>query len=402
MSGTSWAEARAAAWRLGRDFRRAPTRVALEDAVGRVAAEPVAALVPLPTASVSAMDGWAVAGQPPWRVGTSVAMGSAPAETPLAPSTARPLTTGAPVPAGTDGVLRSEHGDVHTGTDGALWLHRALTAGPAEPARLAHVRLRGEEIDAGTPILSDGALITPGRAALAAACGIDTVLVRVRPGVSALVTGNEVISQGIPTAGSVRDALGPILPHLVTGAGGTFLSRRRVADTLSDTTAAIQSAAGDLLVTTGGSSRGETDYVRRALLRTGRVVVDGVRMRPGHPVLLGRARSGRPVLALPGNPLAAVVCFASFGVPLIRGMLGLAEEPLPGIDVPDLPAEVTASAARGQTVIVPFRRDGGIPVVSPWRGSAMLRGLADADGFLAVEATGDGTAPRVSLLDLPW
>lgn len=402
MSGIPWTSARDLAWRLGGDTPLAPVLVALEGAVGRVSAATVSALVSLPTASVSAMDGWAVAGEPPWRLGATVRMGSAPADTALEPSTARPVTTGAPVPAGAFGVLRSEHGELRSGPDGTVWLHRRAQAGPKDPERNAHIRLRGEEIEAGTPILSEGTVVTAGRAALAAASGHDTLLVRARPRVSVLVTGDEVLSAGIPPAGSVRDALGPVLPHLVAAAGGEFLTRHRVADTLADTRAAIESAEGDVLVTTGGSSRGETDFVRRVLLETGTVAVDGVRMRPGHPVLLGRTRSGIPVLALPGNPLAALVCFASFGAPLIRGMLGLPEETLQevaALDAPDLPADVTASAARGHTVIVPCSRSGGVAAVSPWRGSAMLRGLADADGLLVVEGSGAGLSIR--LLDLP-
>ena len=400
MSDASWRDAREFAWQAGRRIGAAQSLVPLEDAVGRISAATLTSLVSLPTASVSAMDGWAVAGDPPWLVGEQVGMGSVPEDTPLAPSTARPLTTGAPVPSGTFGVLRSEHGDHQSESNGRVWLRRGAAAGPADPAENAHVRLRGEELDAGATIIRPGAVVTPARVALAAACGHDSILVRVQPRVSVLITGDELLASGVPPAGSVRDALGPVLPALVRGAGGTMAARQAVPDTLTDTAAAINASDGDLIVTTGGSSHGTTDFVRRVLLDSGGIVFDGVRMRPGHPVLLGTTRSGTPVLALPGNPLAAIVCFVSFGIPLIRGMLGLDDDTRQSIELQDLPHDVMAAVARGHTVLAPFTRVQGVPIVSPWRGPAMLRGLADADGLLVVEPWGPGSLVRV--LDLPW
>lgn len=399
MSATSWAEARELSWRVGREATLAEMRLPLEGALGRVSAEPVSSLVDLPTASVSAMDGWAVAGEPPWLLGERIAMGSPPAHESLGPSTARPITTGAPVPPGALGVLRSEHGDIEV-DDGGTWLLRGAGAGPSDPAANAHTRLRGEELAAGTVVIRADAILTPARVALAAACGHDTVLVRARPRVSILVTGDELLSFGVPPAGSVRDALGPVLPELVREAGGDVVVRRAVADTLADTAAAIDTADGDLLVTTGGSSRGNSDFVRRVLVDSGGMVFDGVRMRPGHPVLLGRTRAGIPVLALPGNPLAALVCFVSFGIPLVRGLLGLPEAIAPLTDAGDPPDDVTDAVGRGHTVIVPFALQRGSPVVSGFRGPAMLRGLADAEGLFVVEPTDPGF--RVRRLDLPW
>lgn len=402
MSGTSWAKARELAWQTGRDTRPAQARVPLDEAVGRVAAAPLAALVGLPTASVSAMDGWAVAGDPPWRVGERVGMGSVPDDIPLAPSSARPITTGAPVPAGTFGVLRSEHGQVEPDRNGALWLQRSAHIAPDHPVADAHVRLRGEELDAGTSLVRAGSVFTPARIALVAACGHDSVLVAERPRVSILITGDELLRSGVPSPGTVRDALGPVLPGLVRAAGGTVVGMHAISDSADATAVAIDGADGDLLVTTGGSSRGDTDRVRPALIDSGAIVFDGVDVRPGHPVLLGRMGAGTPVLALPGNPLAALVCFVSFGVPLIRGMLRMDEEAMPVIETPDLPHDVTTAVARGLTVLVPFSWERGIPVVSAWRGPAMLRGLADADGLLVVEPVDASAGFSVRLLDLPW
>ncbi len=402
MSGTTWQSAREQSWLMGRKTELEPILLPLEDAVGRIAAEPLTALVSLPTTSVSAMDGWAVAGDAPWLVGERVGMGSVESSSPLAPSAARPITTGAPIPGGTFGVLRSEHGETSEDDTRALWLRRRAGADPSEPVADGHIRVRGEELDEGTIIVSPGSMFTPARIALAAACGHDSALVRAQPRVSVVITGDELVSSGIPSAGLVRDALGPIIPALTRGAGGTAISIRTVADTVTDTTDAIDTAEGELIVTTGGSSHGATDLVRQILLTSGGIVFDGVDVRPGHPVMLGRNRSGTPVLALPGNPLAAVACFVSFGIPLIRGLLGLENEPIRAIDIADLPPDVLAALARGLTVVAPFSRQDGVAVLSPWRGAAMVRGLADADGLLVLEPSSEAPGCRATTLDLPW
>ncbi|RII85806.1 molybdopterin molybdenumtransferase MoeA, partial [Clavibacter californiensis] len=138
---------------------------------------------------------------------------------------------------------------------------------------------------------------------------------------------DEVVDRGVPVPGRVRDAIGPALPALLAACGLGAGSTVRVPDDARATRDAIAQATAPLVITTGGSSRGPADHVRSALdaLRA-RLVVDAVRMRPGHPVMLAELPDGRAVLCLPGNPLAAIACLLSFAPAIADGLAG---RPLP-------------------------------------------------------------------------
>jgi molybdopterin molybdotransferase len=393
----SWDAARDLAYSTGRSVETSTEKVRVDRAVGRVAAGGLNALVPLPTADVSAMDGWAVAGDPPWTLGQPVPMGSRPDAEPLRPGSARAIPTGAAVPAGATGVLRAEHGRVWPEPGGGSLVE------PTEDAAWeagANVRPRGDELDAGTPLFPAGTLLTPPRVALAAATGCDRLLVRTPPRVAALVSGDEVVATGVPAPGTVRDALGPVLPALLRAAGGSATGIAYLPDRLDETVAALEAGGAEIVIVTGGSSHGRGDQLRHAIQSSGGdMLVASVRMRPGHPVVLALTSDGRPVLGLPGNPFAAFAAFVSFGVPLLRGALGLPIGELQPVDAPEVAARVTPTA-RGNAVIVPVVWHGGAPRPVEWRGSAMLRGLAEAEAVLVVE---EGEhAPRVRRLDLPW
>ncbi|MFC0678630.1 molybdopterin molybdotransferase MoeA [Lysobacter korlensis] len=392
----TWDAARELAYTTGRSVQIPTEKVRVDRAVGRVAAAALSALVPLPTTDVSAMDGWAVAGEPPWTLGDPVPMGSRPDAEPFPAGTARAIPTGAAVPAGASGVLRAEHGRVWPGAHGTV----LEPSDDAPPVSGANVRRRGDELDAGTPLFPAGTLLTPPRVALAAATGHDRLPVMALPRVAVLVSGDEVAAAGEPAPGTVRDALGPVLPWLIRSAGGTTSSPAYLPDRLDDTVVALAAATVDLVVVTGGSSHGRGDQLRHAIQSSGgEMLVASVQMRPGHPVVLALTSDRRPILGLPGNPFAAFAAFLSFGVPLLRGALGLPLGELESVDAPEIVAQV-APTARGNAVIVPVTWHAGAARPVEWRGSAMLRGVAEADGLLVVEA-GDG-APRVRRLGLPW
>ena len=391
----SWDAARELAHSTGRSVETPSEKVRVDRAAGRVAAAAVSALVPLPTADVSAMDGWAVAGDPPWTLGEAVLMGSRPDTEPLRPGSARPIFTGAAVPAGASGVLRAEHGRVWPGPHGGSLVEPAEGAAPWVGA---NVRRSGEELGAGTALFPPGALLTPPRVALAAATGHDRLLVRTPPKAAVLISGDEVVAAGEPAPGTVRDALGPVLPALIRAAGAAVSGVSYVPDRLEDTVAALEAGGSDVVIVTGGSSHGSGDHLRHAIESSGGdILVASVQMRPGHPVLLALTSDGRPILGLPGNPFAAFAAFVSFGVPLLQGALGL---PLAELEPVDAPEVVAQAGPRGNALIVPVTWRGGPPRAVEWRGSAMLRGLAEADALLVVES-GEG-APRVRRLPLPW
>lgn len=375
MSDLPWGEARE---RARAAVRPAPVvRVPLLDALGTAAAVDLAALGPVPHAATSAMDGWAVAGDGPWTLD--------PGTGPLAPGRARLIVTGGVPPRGADAVLPVEHGE----------LHGDRLEGPTPPAG-RHVRPAGEEAAQGDIIVAAGSVLSPARLATLAATGHDELLVRRSPRVRLLVTGDELQAAGVPVAGRVRDVMTPMLPPLLARLGAEVTSVQRVGD---DATAVAKAALGeaDLVVSAGGTGQSAVDPIAGAWLELGaRVAFRGVDMRPGHPTSLAVLPDGRPWLALPGNPLAAVTAALSFVPALVAGHLATAPVPLA--------AEYagTAFTGRAGTTLVPARRsaDGIVPAAS--RRSHMLRGLAEADVVAVVPRAGVPAGEPVPVLPRVW
>jgi molybdopterin molybdotransferase len=386
--------------RLGTELTRATVTVPITEATGRTLATDLLSLTALPSFASSAMDGWAVNGDEPWLLGEPILAGDPPAAHPLAPGTARAIATGGCVPAGTHGILRSEHGEVRRAdtADAGSTLMRSAQAGADEPSAGEHVRARGEECGLGERMLEAGCLLTAPRVALAAVTGHDTLTVTALPTVELLLLGTEVIESGVPGPGQVRDAYSPEFPALLGGLGVQLTGLRRLPDDLDQTIDAVRSSTADLVISTGGSARGPADHVRAALTELGAtVLIDGVRMRPGHPVMVARLVDGRLMLCLPGNPLAAMLVLASLGVPLIDGMLGRPLAPLGRVGLAHDMANLS-----GSTRLVAFRRtsEGAVPTAR--QGSGMLRGLAEADGVAIVPAGGACAPDTIATLPLPW
>ncbi|MBG6225796.1 molybdopterin molybdotransferase [Arthrobacter sp. CAN_A2] len=406
-----WATARALAYGAGRPlpFQTVP----LADALGQTLAEPVHALQSIPHYASSAMDGWAVNGEPPWTLVTRPEPEDHPrgrpsphsdsGEVSLAPGEATFILTGGVVPQNTVGVLRTEHGAVRGGT-----LDRNGSARPDEPSPDEHVRPAGEEAEAGSLAIPAGVVLNPAQIALAAVCGHDTLAVLRAPRVSLLMTGDEVIEHGLPHAGQVRDTFGPQLPGFVAMLGGHVDVSGRAKDDLDDVVAAISAeptdefslarASGDVLITTGGTGSSLADHIRRALMEVGaEMIIDGIAMRPGHPTLLARLPDGRFLVGLPGNPLAAMMAMITVAGPLLAGLRGSSlEEPAP---------VVSADAFEplpGRSRLVPYRIESGRAVPSTHQRSGMLRGLAAADGVMVVPAEGCQAGDPVPALSLPW
>jgi len=362
-----WAQARQAAY----DSVEPLTAVTLPlaDALGQRLASPHVAAEDLPGFDNAAMDGYAVAGDPPWRVVGRCLAGDAPARASLGAGEAWEVATGAPLPPGTVAVLPVEEADV----DGPV------VSGSVTPGR--HVRHRGEEALAGEVLLPAGTLVTPQAVALAAAVGVAALDVVPAPRVAALVTGSE-LGDG---PGLVRDALGPALPGWVAWAGGTTTGVTRLADDAETLRGALGGADADVVVVTGSSSVGPADHVRPLLGRLGATcVVDGVDCRPGSLAGLWRLGDGRLVASLPGNPFAALVAFVTVVAPVLAGLRG---DPLPVLRS----AAGQLPAHRSATRLVPVRVGVDDVVALGHDHSAMLRGVAAADA-LAVVPPEDGPA----------
>jgi molybdopterin molybdotransferase len=216
--------------------------------------------------------------------------------------------------------------------------------------------------------------------------------------VGTILTGDEVVPSGVPGPGRVRDAFDPLLPLAIAGLAARALRPLRLGDDPEALAAAIDGSTADALVTVGGTGRSPADRLREALAACGATTVfDGVAMRPGHPTLLARLSDGRPLLGLPGNPLAAVAALLSFLPPVLGALSGSpAPEPVGERAAQPLPGSA------GRTSLVPCRRTArGLEPASA-TGPNMLRGLAASDVLAVVPPGGTAAGARVRALALPW
>ena len=393
----TWPLARAIARDAAQDGPPA-CRLPLEQTCGLRLAEDVRATQDMPATDRSAMDGWAVSGPPPWRWAGDVSAAD-PRLVSLSPGSAVRVATGSIVPTGTDSVVRAE--DAMAAVDGTVCLRDGLGSGQVG----AHIRHCGEEARTGELLVPAGSAITPPVLGLAAAAGRDDLLAFRRARVHSLVMGDELITHGSPGRGRVRDALGPQLPSWIRALGGEEAGATRLSDGPDDLPNALHailcerdSAAVDVVITTGGTAHGPADHVRRTVADLGgHWLIERVAVRPGHPMCLARFDDGLFMVSLPGNPLAACAALLTLVEPLVTA-LAHAEprEALPVAAAGDHPSSL------GQHQLIPSTVRSGVAEALPQRGSAMLRGLAHADGMLIIPPEGLRAGAAAELLPLPW
>ncbi|MGW3139208.1 molybdopterin molybdotransferase MoeA [Streptomyces sp. NPDC001139] len=390
---TPWPEARAvavgAACSGSPAARRGPVSVPLDAALGLVLAAPLDALTDLPSFDTSAMDGWAVAGPGPWDVRDEGVLAGHAEPQRLTDGEAVRIATGARIPADTTAVLRTEHG--RTDAQGRLHALRDMHHGQ-------DIRPRGQECRSGDRLLPVGTVVTPAVLGLAAAAGYDTLAAVPRPRVEVLVLGDELLTEGRPHDGLIRDALGPMLPPWLRALGAEVTAVRRLGDDAKALHRAVTGSTADLIVTTGGTAAGPVDHVHPILERIGaELLVDGVKVRPGHPMLLARVADGRHLVGLPGNPLAAVSGLLTLAEPLLRTLAGR-----PDRETYTLPLRDEAHGHPYDTRLIPVVLRGDRAVPLHYNGPAMLRGIAAADALAVVPPGGARAGEELELLYLPW
>lgn len=303
-----------------------PYEQPLLEAVGLPICEDITAAIDLPTFDNSAMDGYAcrlldlegASRDAPVRlpvVGESAA-GQSKAYG-LAPGQAVKIMTGAPLPSGADVVVPIEW------TDGG----RANVTIVQEPSPRQHVRSRGEDVKAGDLLLEEGTVFGPRQVAVAAATGRSVVKARPRPRVVVLSTGSELRDPGTALGfDSIYDSNSYCLAAAVRQTqaiayrvGSVPDDPQELTDTLSD-----QLVRADLVVTSGGVSKGDYDVVKDVLTRVGTVRFTEVAMQPGKPQGFGViGEDETPIFTLPGNPVSAYISFEVFVLPAIRRMMGM-------------------------------------------------------------------------------
>lgn len=307
-------------------------QVAIIDALGRVLAQSVISGDTLPPFANSSMDGFAVRAadvigatpEDPVRLDViaDIAAGSVPTASVGRRETAR-IMTGAPMPDGADAVVPVEETTVPWRDQSAelpveVGIFRAVSPGDS-------VRYPGEDIHRGDEVLEAGRVLRPQEIGVMAAIGVSEVLVRRRPHVGVLSTGDELIDIDQPLApGKIRNSNSYGLSAHIAAAGGEVVNLGIARDTESSVREKLQHGldrAVDLFISSAGVSVGAYDVVKSVLETSGSMNFWRVRMRPGKPLAFGKYE-GIPYIGLPGNPVSALVSFERFARPAILKMSG--------------------------------------------------------------------------------
>jgi molybdopterin molybdotransferase len=365
-------------------------RVGLFDAVGRVLGEPVTSLRDVPNCANSAMDGYAVRhadlSRVPARlqVATTIAAGRLDIPS-LSPGTAIRIMTGAPVPHDADTVVRVED----TKPEGD---HVVVEIAPQSGA---NIRLAGEDVRVGDTILERGRRLVPADLGLAASAGRTLLLVHRRPRVAILSTGDELVEADQPVQpGQVVNTNAYVLAAAVAEAGGIPAPLPIARDTRDDIrTAFLEAARADAILSTGGVSVGDFDYVKDVMDEIG--VTRSfwkVAQKPGKPLTFGTL-AGRPYFGLPGNPVSSLVCFYLYARPALRRMLGLAALHFPTIEA-TLAHDLRKSEGLTEFVRCRLERreEGWIASTTGTQGSHVLSSMSLGSGLVVAQPNGTSLA----------
>ncbi len=375
----------------------------LASAVGRVAAERLLAPADLPPFDNSAVDGYALRSEDTLAASPGspcalecigvLAAGDTP-KRPLPPGTCLRIFTGAVIPPGADAVVMQE--DVTVEGEARIQITTPLT--PMESVRPA-----GEDVRMGTPVLVPGQILSPGRIGLLAACGFGEVTVHRRPRLALLTSGSELTSPGESLApGRIYDSNSALLAALAAQAGFPVTFTARIPDTPELTMARLLEAAraSDAIVTTGGVSVGDADFLRPAMAALGgQVDLWRVALKPGKPFAFGQLEGAR-WFGLPGNPVSAFVTWQVLALPALRRLAGHRNVE-PRSQPATLAEPMVNRGDRRSFLRVKLDAAGNVSLAGR-QGSHIQSSLADADALLEVPpevSWAAGTRVRVRLLD---
>jgi putative molybdopterin biosynthesis protein len=382
--------------------------VALAAALGRVLAHDVIAPVDAPPFDRANVDGFALRAADTTGAGEAsprqlalnaevIACGHAPSIE-VRPGTATTIATGGVIPRGADAVMMIEHTELIEAVP-AIELRRAVTPGQ-------FVSYAGSDIARGETLLRRGQRIGSREIGMLAACGHAEIDVVRRPKVAVLSTGDELVPLGgAQRPGGVYDSNGAIIAAAVTETGGEAVPFGAFPDDLPALDAAVRRALAecDMIVLSGGTSKGAGDLSHRVVSRLGEpgVLVHGVALKPGKPLCLAVAQ-GKPIAVLPGFPTSAIFTFHAFVAPVIRARAGLPPEAAETIEA-RVPLRVASEMGRKEFVLVSLVRGAqGITAFPSAKGSGAVTSFSQADGFIEIPALAAGldadTPARVTLI----
>ncbi|MFC0807174.1 molybdopterin biosynthesis protein [Ensifer sp. P24N7] len=366
----------------------------LAEALGLALAEDVAAQVDIPPFDRSSVDGFAVRAADlvaasdlrPVRLmlnRETIACGSVP-QLAVLPGTATAIATGGPLPRGADAIVMVEYTQPAEG--GAIEVRRAVSPGQ-------FVSTAGSDMARGEVVLRAGSVIGAREIGILAACGTPQVTVARKLRVAVLSTGDELVQPGEPLQpAGIYDANGPIVSAAVTENGGEahFLGAFPDDEARLETAMREALASHDVLILSGGTSKGAGDVSYRIIGRLGKpgIIAHGVALKPGKPLCLAVC-GGKPVIILPGFPTSAMFTFHDMVVPILRRMAGLP----PRVDAQtsaQLPFRVPSELGRTEFVMVSLvqGRD-GLMAYATGKGSGAITAFAQADGFIRIDAFAD-------------
>jgi len=360
-------------------------RLFVRNALGRVLAEDVLATADVPGHDNSAMDGYAVRfadlaaeGDTVLRLAGTAFAGRTFAGRVEAGQCVR-IMTGGVIPEGADTVVIQEVVQAENG--------RIVV--PAGQRQGQHIRRAGEDLRAGTPAIRAGKLIRPAELGLIASLGVAEVNVRRRLRVAFFSTGDELCSVGTPLKeGEVYDSNRYTLFGMLTRLGCEAIDLGVARDEPAALEAAFRRAAAqaDAILTSGGVSVGEADFIRGMMGKLGEVAFWKIAMRPGRPMAFGKINDAW-LFGLPGNPVAVMVTFYEFVREALLKMMGVSPiEPLPQFRVPCVtPLKKRPGRSEFQRGIL-FRENGEWKVrVTGTQGSGVLRSMSEANCIIVVE-----------------
>jgi molybdopterin molybdotransferase len=350
------------------------------DASGRVLAEPVHSGMNVPSLDNSAMDGFAIrtadlkGAETRLRVGQKIFAGSVGQK--LQPGTAARIFTGAPIPEGADAVVMQEQ----AATDGDEVVIKAT------PSAGEWIRRVGQDIREGAQILAAGVRLKPQDTGLAASVGIGSVTVKRRVHVGFFYTGDELAMPGEPLQpGRIYNSARFTLPGLARNLGCEVADYGIVPDSLAATRDMLQRAGAecDVIITCGGVSVGEADFVKPAVESEGELLMWRIAMKPGRPLAFGNVRaSGKTAsfIGLPGNPVSSFVTFVLFARPFLLKTQGITDIAPHALDA-RADFDWLEPDARREFLRVKWNGQGGLDLYRT-QDSAVLTSTVWADGLV--------------------